>query len=135
MRSHKPLTASRREPARLAEYMRMPPQQFFGEPCTTSPNSNAPCSCAMRAWNTTCSSRSPKLVAQIVEIAARNGVGDLVGFLDRIGGDGREILLQVPRTAGAGRAQRRHDVEEPVDIAGRGHGRRRTTEDGGQRLP
>ena len=63
-----------------------------------------------------------QFVAQIVEIVTDDGVGDLVGFLERVGRDGREILLQVPRTTGAGRAQRRHDLEEPGDIAGRGHG-------------
>ena len=54
-----------------------------------------------------------ELVAQVVEIAARDGVGDLVGFLDRVGRDGREILLEVPRAAGSGRAQRRHDLDQP----------------------
>ena len=40
-----------------------------------------------------------QLVPQVVEIAARDRVGDLVGFLDRVGRDGREVLLQVPRAA------------------------------------
>ena len=53
-----------------------------------------------------------EFVAQIVEIAARDGVGDLVGFLDGVGRDGRKILLEIPRAAGAGRAQRRHDLEQ-----------------------
>jgi hypothetical protein len=39
----------------------------------------------------------PELVAQVVEIAARNRVGDLVGLLDGVGSDGLEALLQVPR--------------------------------------
>ena len=48
-------------------------------------------------------------VAQLVlkrrHVAALDRVGDLVGFLDRIGRDGREILLEVPRAAAApGRA-------------------------------
>ena len=41
-----------------------------------------------------------ELVAQIVQVAARDGVGDLVGFLDRVGRDGRKILLDVPGAAG-----------------------------------
>ena len=40
-----------------------------------------------------------QFVAQVVEIAALDRVGDLVGFLDRVGRDGREVLLQVPRAA------------------------------------
>ena len=55
-----------------------------------------------------------ELLAQIVEIAARDRVGDLIGLFERVGRDGREILLEVPRTAGAGRAQRRHDFQKPV---------------------
>ena len=74
-----------------------------------------------------------QFLAQVVEIAARDGVGDLVGLLERVGRDGREILLQVPRAAGAGRAQRRHDLEQPGDVAGRGHGANlQTAADGGE---
>ena len=54
-----------------------------------------------------------EFVPEIVEIAARDGIGDLIGLLDGVGGDGREILFQIPRTAAAGRAQRRHDLEQP----------------------
>ena len=53
-----------------------------------------------------------EFVPEIVEIAARDGVGDLIGFLDGVGRDGREILFEVPRTAADGRAQRRHDLEQ-----------------------
>src|SRR5262249_45135388 len=52
----------------------------------------------------------PELVAQVVEVAARNSVGDLIGLLDGVGGDGCEVLRQVPRATAAGRAQRRHDL-------------------------
>ena len=62
-----------------------------------------------------------QLLLEIGQVAARNGVGDLIRFLERIGRDGREILLQVPRAAGLGRPQRRHDLQQPADVAGRGH--------------
>ena len=42
-----------------------------------------------------------EFVVEIVEIAARDGVGDLIGFLDGVGRDRRKILLEVPRAAGA----------------------------------
>ena len=64
-----------------------------------------------------------KLLAQVIEVTPRNRVGDLIGFLDRVRGDSRKILRQVPRTSTAGSAQRRHDVEELGDIAGMGHER------------
>ena len=43
-----------------------------------------------------------QLVLEVLEIAPRDGVGDLVGFLDGVGRDAREILLEVPRTAACG---------------------------------
>ena len=62
-----------------------------------------------------------EFLAQVVEIAARDGVGDLIGFLDGVGRDRRKVLFEVPRAAGDGRAQRRHDFEQAGNIAGRGH--------------
>ena len=53
-----------------------------------------------------------KLVTEIVEIAACDGIRDLVGFLDGVGRNGREILFEIPGTAAAGRSQRRHDLEQ-----------------------
>ena len=63
-----------------------------------------------------------QLLAQVGEIAAGDGVGHLVGLFERVGRDGRKVLLQVPRAAGAGRPQRRHDLEKPADVAGGFHG-------------
>ena len=37
-----------------------------------------------------------ELVLERVEIAPRDRVGDLVGLLDRVGRDGREVLLRDP---------------------------------------
>ena len=81
----------------------------------TAAKSNAPCSSAMRAWNTTCSSRSPSSSLRSAEVAALDGVGDLVGLLDRVGRDGGEGLLQVPRAAAVRRAQPRHDLDQAED--------------------
>jgi branched-chain amino acid aminotransferase len=51
------------------------------------------------------------------EVAARDGVGDLIGLLDRIGRDGLEALRLIPRTAGTRRAQSAHDVEQAAQLA------------------
>ena len=59
-----------------------------------------------------------QLVAQVFKVAALNGVNNLIGFLNRVGSDGGKILLQVPRTAGARRAQGRHDPDQRGQIAG-----------------
>ena len=53
-----------------------------------------------------------KLVAQLIEIGPRDGVGHLVSFLDGVGSDGLKCLLHVPRTPGLGRAQSGHDFEQ-----------------------
>jgi hypothetical protein len=53
-----------------------------------------------------------ELLAQIGEISALDCVDNLVGFLDRIRGDAREILLQIPWAARHGGAQGRHDLQE-----------------------
>jgi hypothetical protein len=62
-----------------------------------------------------------EFVAEIVEIAARDGVDDLVGLLDRVGRDGRKGLFEVPGAAAAGCPKPRHEFEQSVDVAGRGH--------------
>ena len=53
-----------------------------------------------------------ELVPEIVEIAARDGVGDLIGLLDSVGRDRLKILLEVPGAAGHWRAQLRHDLDQ-----------------------
>ena len=40
-----------------------------------------------------------QLFAKRAKIVARDGVGDLIGFLDRVRRDRREVLLDVPGTA------------------------------------
>ena len=64
-----------------------------------------------------------EFVTQIVEIAARYGVGDFIRFLERVGGDGLESLLDVPWAAGNRRPQRGHDLEQAGYVFGRFHRR------------
>ena len=60
-----------------------------------------------------------KLVLQIDQVAARNGIGNLIGFLDRVGRDRREGLLEIPWAAGHRRPERRHDFDKTRDVARR----------------
>ena len=64
-----------------------------------------------------------QLVLQPVQIAARDGIGDLIGLLDGVRRDGGEGLLPVPGTAGDGIAQRRHDIEQTPHGGSGGVGR------------
>src|SRR3954447_8207118 len=73
-----------------------------------------------------------KLLAQIYEIAAHDGVGDLVGLLNCIGRDGREILVEVPRAASPRGTEGRHDLKKMGNVAGRAH---RTAESGSGASP
>ena len=63
-----------------------------------------------------------EFVRQRGQIAPRDGVGDLIGFLDRIGRDGAEALLLVPWAAMVGVAKRRHDREQTTELVLGGQG-------------
>ena len=56
-----------------------------------------------------------QLVAERRHVAMLDGVGDLIGFLDRIGRDAGEILLEIPGAAAFGIAQPRHDGDEALE--------------------
>ncbi len=65
-----------------------------------------------------------QLLLQLAHLAALDGVGDLVGFFDGVGGDAGEGLLDVPGAAALRVAQPGHDLDEPeqrVLVWGRGH--------------
>ena len=62
-----------------------------------------------------------EFLAQIVQVVARDRVGNLVGLLDRIGGDRREALLDIPGAAGFRVTQGGHDLDQAGDVAGRFH--------------
>lgn len=57
-----------------------------------------------------------QFVLEVIQIAPLDRVGDLIGFLDRVGRDRTEILLQIPGAAGSGRAQGRHDLDQARDV-------------------
>ena len=80
----------------------------------TSSKPKRPASSAIRAWKTTWRRRSPSSSFSARHVAALDRVGDLIGFLDRVGRDRREILLAVPRAAAIGIAQPRHDGEQAL---------------------
>ena len=58
-----------------------------------------------------------QLVPEVGHVAAIDRIGDLVGFLDGVRSDGREVLLQIPRAAAVRVAQPGHDGEQFSDVA------------------
>ena len=57
-----------------------------------------------------------EFAAQIAHVATFDRVGDFVGFLDCVWGDGGEVLRRVPLAARLRVAQARHDREKPVGL-------------------
>ncbi len=53
-----------------------------------------------------------EFIAEIDQIVAHDRVRHLVGFFDGVGRNGRKRLFEIPRTAGAGRSQLRHDLDQ-----------------------
>ena len=46
-----------------------------------------------------------ELVPKVIQIAARDGISDLIGFIDGVGRDRRKILLEVPGAAAIERSR------------------------------
>ena len=57
-----------------------------------------------------------ELVRKCCGITPSDGVGDLVGLLDRVGRDRVKALRLIPGASGAGIAKRRHQVEQTGDL-------------------
>src|SRR5215831_15173894 len=114
----------RRKTSRLAEYVRMTAHELFAEALDDVGKVEGPLLLRHAGMEDDLEQEIAQFVAQVIEIAARNGVGDLVRLLDGVRRDRFKGLLQVPGATSAGRAQRRHDLEQPGDVAGRGHRRR-----------
>ena len=55
-----------------------------------------------------------QFATQVSHVIARYGVGDFVGFLDRVGRDGGEILRAIPFASRNGVAEAGHDAEQAV---------------------
>src|SRR4051794_20863415 len=55
-----------------------------------------------------------ELVSQRIHVIARDRVRNLIGFLDRVGGDGRESLFAIPFTTVHRIAEAAHDRDEPL---------------------
>ena len=65
-----------------------------------------------------------QFILERFHVAVVDCLGHLIGFLDRIGGDGREALLQIPFAAALRVAKAAHDGDEALERAHEGRSRR-----------
>ncbi len=59
-----------------------------------------------------------QFIPQILQVAALNGIGDLIGFFDRVGRYGAEVLLDIPGAAGLRVPEASHDREKAAQLFG-----------------
>ena len=57
-----------------------------------------------------------EFIGQRQKIPPRDGIRNLIGFLDRVGGDGGKILHPIPRAADGRVPQGRHDVQQAAQF-------------------
>ena len=101
MRSHASLDMGRRQPAVLVgEHMRMPADHFARDGLDHVAERERVLLLRHARVIDDLQQEIAEFVAEIVEIAARDGIGDLIGFLDGVGRDRRKILFEVPGAAG-----------------------------------
>ena len=112
MRSQVPLVSNALPEARILEHMRMPPDHLRGDGIDDVGEGEASVLLGHARVIDDLQEEIAELVLQPVEIVPRDRVGDLVGLLDRVWRDAREVLLAVPRTAALRIAQPRHDPQE-----------------------
>ena len=93
------LDACRREVARVAEHVRMAADQLGRDALDDVAEIERAGLLGHPGVEHDLEQQVAELVLEVEKIAARDRVGDLIGFLDRVGRDGREILLEVPRAA------------------------------------
>src|SRR4029079_18031602 len=116
-----PFHSLRRQPPGVSEHVGMAPQKFLRDVKYDIAKVEGALLLSHARVIGDLQQQVAQFLAQVVKITARDGVRNFVGFLNGVGCDGRKILLQVPRTAGAGGAQRGHDFNEARDIAGGFH--------------
>ena len=105
------------QPSRLAKHVRMPAQELFRDHMHHVAEVEGALLLRHASVENDLEQEIAQFLAQAGEVFTCDRVGNFIGLFERIGGDGREILLQVPGAAGPGRAQRRHDGEEGGDVA------------------
>ena len=98
MRSHALVTPTGVSlPVLVGEHMRMPPDHFSRDRLDHVAEGERVLLLGHAGVIHHLQQEIAEFVLEVVEIAARDGIGDLIGFLDGVGRDGRKILLADPR--------------------------------------
>ena len=100
----------------VAEDVGVPPDELGVIASTTSGKANAPI-LGHTGVIDHLEQQVAEFVTKIAQVVPGDRLGDLVRFLDRVGRNRREVLLDVPGTAGHRITQRRHDLDQPADVA------------------
>src|SRR5581483_3098711 len=109
--------------AAIAEHVRMPPHKLFRDCLHHVAEAEAALFLSQARVVHDLQQQVAEFLAQVLEIAALNRIGNLVGLLDGVARNAAEVLLQIPGAAGFRRPQRGHDLDEAGNIAGRRHDR------------
>ncbi len=106
-------------PGRLvAEDVRMPPHHLVGDQAGDGGEVEAVLRLAQAGVVDDLEQQVAELVRKGRPVAAGDGVGDLIGFLYRVGRDGVEGLRLIPGAAGGWVAEGGHDVQQPGELLG-----------------
>src|SRR5690606_5483234 len=101
---------------RAAEHVRMTPHHLFADAARDVREPERPCLLRETRMEDDLEQQVAELVLELCDVAPLDRVRDLVRLLDRIRRDRLERLLEVPRAAALGVAQRRHDLEQPRNV-------------------
>ena len=96
----------------IAKYMRMTGNHFIADRIGDRVKGEKSLLLSNRGVIDCLQQQIAQLSFQIRHISARNGIGDLIGLFDRIGGNGAETLLNIPRAARVRVAQATHDIKQ-----------------------
>src|SRR6266540_1541767 len=110
-----------RDLLRFPEYVWMSPQQFGGDRLHDIAEGKCTFLLGHAGMKHHLQKKISKLIAQIVEVAARDRVGNLVGLFESIWRDCFERLRQIPWTTMVRGAQHSHDFNQGADVARTAH--------------
>ena len=100
----------------LGENMRVAPDQLVADAARHGGEIKAPGLLAQQRVKHHLEQQVAQLIAQAIQITAPDGVGNLVGLLDRKRRNAEKILFPIPRAAGCRVPQRAHERQQRLEF-------------------